>query len=213
MGKIRVNGTGRTRVQELTKPQSCCSPCSKQAIVKALRFPGTPNISDQMSLMPDKQEASSFPRMRPRFACSSSRTSHSISLIIIGAMFFASRPDPYTFSRTPVASSGLPTLTSHLGLSGITSMTKHCTPAGSAPNPTIHRQPSCPPRSAKPHPIKYATTCPSVTKSTFNVTNRPRNFAGASSAIYSGTTKLAAPTASPTIDRPTTITHTVNEKA
>jgi hypothetical protein len=47
-----------------------------------------------------------------------------------------------------------------------------------------------------------------VINSTFNVTNLPRNTAGASSAIYSGVTKLAAPTARPIIERPTIISHT-----
>ncbi len=46
-------------------------------------------------------------------------------------------------------------------------------------------------------------------KMTFMVTSRPRNPAGASSAMYSGTAKLAAPTAIPTTDRPSTMAQTV----
>jgi hypothetical protein len=56
--------------------------------------------------------------------------------------------------------------------------------------------------------MRYATTCPRVTNSTFRVTSLPLNIDGASSAMYRGVTKLAAPTARPIIERPITMIHT-----
>lgn len=105
-------------------------------------------------------------------------------------------------------------MTSQRGVSGIPATRKHCTAAGTAPSPTIHRHPVCSsPYSAKAQPTTYATTCPSVMDTTFMVTSLPRNLAGASSAMKSGTTKLAAPTAAPTTDRPITMLATVTERA
>jgi hypothetical protein len=46
-------------------------------------------------------------------------------------------------------------------------------------------------------------------QNTFMVTNLPRSCGGASSARYSGTTKLAVPTAMPTTARPRTMAGTV----
>jgi len=85
-----------------------------------------------------------------------------------------------------------------------------CTAAGTAPKPTIHLHAvSLLPYSPNSQPTMYATTWPRVMKTTVVVTSRPRCAAGASSAMYSGTTKLAPPTAAPTMERPATMLATV----
>jgi hypothetical protein len=61
--------------------------------------------------------------------------------------------------------------------------------------------------------MMYATTCPAVMNSVDTVTNRPLHMAGLISLIYSGTTKLALPTAKPMTDRPKIMPHTVEERA
>jgi hypothetical protein len=88
---------------------------------------------------------------------------------------------------------------------------QNCTAAGSAPRPTIHRQPCG--RVEKSHPMIYARTCPPVMKRAETVTSLPLNALGASSLMYMGTTKLALPTAAPTTLLPTIIPHTVVENA
>ena len=102
--------------------------------------------------------------------------------------------------------------------------------AGVAPSPTIHLHPcSC---ADSIHPTTYAVTCPAVMNSILSVTSLPRNAEGDSSEIYlsshqpmllsascapkrsySGTTRLAPPTANPTILRPPTIPHTLSVHA
>jgi hypothetical protein len=88
---------------------------------------------------------------------------------------------------------------------------QNCTAAGKAPSPTIHLQPCA--RVENNHPTIYATTCPPVTNRLDTTTNRPRNALGASSLIYMGTTKLALPTAAPTILLPAIMPGTVFENA
>lgn len=88
---------------------------------------------------------------------------------------------------------------------------QNCTAAGSAPRPTIHRQPCG--RVENSHPTMYATTCPAVMNRLDTVTSLPRNALGASSLMYMGTTKLALPTAAPTTLLPRIMPHTVVEKA
>lgn len=113
---------------------------------------------------------------------------------------------------TLLAATGLPAFTSHLGVSGMkANSSTPCSTAGTAPSPTIQRQPSLTPTS--PHPATYAATWPSVTHRTFSVTRLPRWRAGASSATYRGVAKLAAPTAAPTTARPATIPGTVELRA
>jgi hypothetical protein len=59
----------------------------------------------------------------------------------------------------------------------------------------------------------YATTCPPVMRRVETVTNLPRNGLGDNSDMYNGTTKLALPTAAPTILLPPIMPHTLPVKA
>lgn len=59
----------------------------------------------------------------------------------------------------------------------------------------------------------YATTCPPVMNKALTVTSLPLDALGASSLMYIGTTKLALPTAAPTILLPSIMPHTVVENA
>jgi hypothetical protein len=150
-----------------------------------------------------------FPRCRPFTAASSSLTSVSIPFKTPSTIFCISIPPPNTLFSTAFASSSRPTFTSHLGVSGMKSITKHCTAAGTAPSPTIHLHPvSSFPYSTNAQPTIYATTCPNVTNKILTVISRPLKGAGANSAMYKGATKLPAPTARPTIERPAIITGT-----
>lgn len=197
-------------IGKLTKPHNCCKPCNKQAIANALLFLLMLNSSSK----PSAQPALLSPLLlRSRLASCSSLTSISMLLTVASTSRTATFP-PATFSTTPLASNPLPTMTNHLGVSGITVIMKSCTTAGNPPKPTIHLHAvsGCP-YSPNPYPTMYATTWPNVMKMTFMVTNLPLCSAGASSAMYSGTTKLAAPTAIPTILLPTTITQTVEHAA
>lgn len=117
---------------------------------------------------------------------------------------------PDTLSMTSLAAADLPILTSHRGVSGMRNRMQSCTAAGTAPKPTIHLHAvSLLPYSPNSQPTMYATTWPSVINTTVVVTRRPLCAAGASSAMYSGTTKLAPPTAAPTMERPATMLTTV----
>lgn len=119
----------------LTNPHSCCSPWSKQAIASALRFLLTPTNSSTRS----SQLAAPSPRLLVRSlrASISSRTSISIPLTVMSTSLFPPCP-PSTRSTTLLASPDLPAFTSHLGVSGMTTMTAACTTAGKPPMPTIH---------------------------------------------------------------------------
>lgn len=177
-------------------------------MANALRFLLTPNSS------PAESNHAAFPAPLPfplnLLPSLSSLTSISIPFTTPSTSLPRASPfPPSTLSTTPLASPTLPTITNHRGVSGMTAITPPCTTAGSAPSPTIHRHAvAASPNSPSPHPTTYATTWPSVIKTTFIVTNLPLHPAGATSAIYNGTTKLAAPTAIPTTARPTTITAT-----
>jgi hypothetical protein len=118
---------------------------------------------------------------------------------------------PYTFRSTLLACSLLPTLTKYRGVSGRKNSKQNCIPAGKAPKPTIHLHPLGMVENSQP--MIYATTCPPVMNSADTTTMRPRTALGASSLIYIGTTKLALPTAAPTMLRPTIIHSTDVEKA
>lgn len=122
-------------------------------------------------------------------------------------------PPPFTLNTTILASAFLPILTSHRGVSGMNTTITNCTAAGAAPNPTIHRHAvSLGPNVDSSQPVTYATIWPSVMNSTFVVTSLPLCAAGLTSAMYSGTTKLAAPTPMPMTHRPTTMTATVRAR-
>lgn len=195
----RINGS-------LTKPQSCCRPCSKQAIVKALLFPPIRNSSVK-ALCIRLNHVTDLPGTKARF-CLLAASSSSISLSIARSTFSTiEMAPPYTLLSTTRASCVSPFLTSHLGVSGRKIKSTNCRAAGAAPRPTIHLHPWG--FDDNIHPAVYATTWPNVTKRILKVTKPPRKVDGESSEIYSGTTKLALPTARPTILLPPIIPHTL----
>ena len=140
-----------------TNPHSCCNPCSRQAIVRARRFLGTVHNSRQ----PRSHSASLFFVLAPAtvvlrlISSSSARTSASMS----PSMVFTRRVWPSSsssssrspsgvdgtttvFRMTFLAAPGRPARTSHRGVSGMNSRRRTpCTTAGTAPRPTIQRQP------------------------------------------------------------------------
>ena len=174
-------------------------------MLRARRFLLKPNSS--APLQPRPVPSSPPPLL---ISASSSFTSLSTALRIDSTTAVPRRalsPFPPIILRTTVlASADRPALTSQRGLSGRPSISSACRSAGRAPRPTIHRQPS--PRLPRPHPTRYATTWPSVMNMTLTVTRAPRQRRGAASAMYSGVTKLAAPTPAPTTARPTTMAPT-----
>lgn len=193
----------------LTKPQSCCRPCSKHAIVKALLLPPIRKSSVKALCRFWNHDILTFPAPRegkfPLFAaCSSSEISFSIARSTSSTIEFLPL---YTLFITLRARWIFPFFTSHLGVSGKDNKSPNCSTAGAAPNPTIHLHPSA--FIDNIHPMVYAITCPKVINNTLKVTNPPRKAEGESSEIYSGTTKLAAPTARPTILLPPIIPHTL----
>jgi|GEM_PF-4306350 len=197
--------------ERLTNPHSCCRPCNRHAMASALRF--LPSLKSACQAPSHFQGPARWCALSRRASCSC-WASISISLIIMSACCPDAASPPLTLSITSLAAETLPTLTSQRGVSGIKTTTAACRAAGKAPSPTIHRQPV--PSSAyvdSSHPITYATICPMVMNSTFIVTSRPRCDAGATSAMYSGTTKLAAPTPAPTMHRPATMTRTDEQTA
>lgn len=158
----------------LTNPQSCWSPCNRHAIISAILFRRT--VSSSFS------PAGPCPRIR--LATSSSRASTSTSRTTASATLSTPGPPPNTFATTRLASSLYPRAMSHRGVSGMESTSTACTIDGTAPSPTIHRQPApAGAYSANSHPTMYATTCPAVMKSTLAVTSIPLYRAGATSAM------------------------------
>lgn len=71
----------------------------------------------------------------------------------------------------------------------------NCRPAGTAPSPTIQRQP--PRMFSNAAPMPYATTWPPVIITTLSTTMRPRRRVGDSSWMYSGAMHDARPTPMP----------------
>lgn len=154
----------------LTKPQSCCSPCSKHAIASARLFLRTLKISWKESGSTEDGR----PSLRRLVACSSSRTSISMSFSVASTAREEPVSCPETLAMTSRAADDRPALTSHRGVSGIRNRIQSCMAAGRAPSPTIHRHAvSFEPYSPNSQPTIYATTCPRVMKTTVVVTSRP----------------------------------------
>lgn len=99
------------------------------------------------------------------------------------------------------ASSQRPWLASHLGDSGRYAKPTICRALGSAPRPSIHRQP--PGTSAKRPASTHATNWPTGIVSAFAVTIRPRSAGRHASATYIGTLAVDRPMAMPRTARPT----------
>lgn len=177
-------------------------------MARALRFlPSPVNSCTGPSHLPKPAAGLSLPLR----ATSSCLTSTSISLTTISAArVLPTVAPPFTLCTTSFASAVLPARTSHRGVSGMRNSTAAWSAAGTAPRPTIQRQAVAGgPKVASSQPVTYATIWPRVMNSTLVVTSLPRCDAGATSAMYSGTTKLAAPTAAPITHRPTTMPTTV----
>jgi hypothetical protein len=186
------------------------------AIMSALRFPPMPTNCAKLSCTLSTFAAHpclAGPMTLPPTASSSSIISLSTFLSTLSTSLFASTPSlpSYTCINTRLAFSFCPLLARYRGVSGMKNNKQNCTNAGNAPSPTIHRQPWS--FVENNQPTIYATTCPPVINRLEIVTIRPLHGPGDSSPIYSGTTKLALPTAAPTTPLPAIMPHTLPVQA
>ena len=126
---------------------------------------------------------------------------------------------PPTRVSTAKASCCRPCLVSQRGLSGTTSRQSRNSTAGSTSEPNIHRQPvltfhDSPGADSATSQLTMATTSmPEMMAIWLSETNRPRRWAGATSAMYSGESIDAMPTPSPPTNRAITNSEKVRGRA
>ena len=144
--RIRVSWSelgGGDQIGPLTKPQSCCRPCSKQAIVKALLLPPIRKSSVKaLCRFWNHDFLTSLPTGVGKVPLLAASSSSEISLSIAPSTSSTIELlPPYTLFKILCASWEFPLFTSHLGVSGKNNKSPNCTTAGAAPNPTIHLHP------------------------------------------------------------------------